>query len=227
MTPLQTRIFVPFANPYTNQLWVETLVGRVIAPLVKAHKISHFWFSRYGEDKNGSQGDTDLTKIPVSFRHPQADFYRSVRFRLWLPNTVDQPTFEKDLFAHVGSASCAIADLRHYADLDDLACERFCGGTYSESRRAERRDLLRNFLSSTAHLFVQMLEGPNSAGEFHLEENKDKGNNPDGATFQSVHHLFCNMTDVPLTVFVRNPVLGTHIYPNDQSNSALAVKVRF
>jgi len=227
VTPLQTRIFVPFAALYLNDHWVETVVGCVVAPLVHKHGIERFWFSRYGEGANGSGGDTDLQKIPALFRHPQADFYRSVRFRLWLPATVDRTAFENELFDTVVKVSCAIADVRSYPDIDDLAWERFCGGDYTLSRRAERRDRMRDFLSSTARLFVHMLEGPNAQGEFRLEENKVRDTNPDSVTFQSIHHLFCNMTEVPLTVFVRNPVAGTHQYVTPDPDRTIPIRIRF
>ena len=39
---------------------------------------------------------------------------------------------------------------------------------------------------------------------FRLETNDDK-ENPHGKTTESVHHMFCNLSDVPTTV-----LLGTH-----------------
>jgi hypothetical protein len=222
--PLQTRIFVPPMAPYQQECWVECVVGHIIAPLVKKYQLHHFWFSRYGEGAEGSKGDTDLTKIPPGFE--LNGLYRSVRFRLWLPES-QRAAFEQELRATVTGVGCWIFDLRDYPDLDDLASKRFCGGNFAQTRREERRDEMREFLSATARLFVHMLESPNSQQEFRLEDNTERNNNTEGVTFQSVHHLFCNMTEVPLFVFVDTLTVGTHIYPFSSRVKVDKVRVRF
>ena len=226
MTPLQTRIFVPWATPYTNEHWVEAVAGLILQPLIQKYDISWFWFTRYGEGFSGSNVDTDLSGIPTHYKHPNQDAYRSVRFRIWIEDQ-DQTAVDSDLKSLVTSAACWIADLRHYPDIDDLADPRFCGGAYNLPRREERRDHMRDFLCSSARLFLHMLEGPDSSGGFKLEGNSDIGQNPDGATFQSIHHLFCNLTDVPLSIYLQSPVLGTHIYRSNQGVPSYPVKVRF
>lgn len=224
MIPLQTRIFVPPALPYRDECWVETVVGRIIAPLVGKHGIAHFWFTRYAQDRKGSEGDTDLSKIPPHFE--QGGNFRSVRFRFWLPEA-KKNVFENDLNRQVADAMCWIADLRHYNDVEDLANDRFCGGDFSQIRREGRRDHMREFLTGTAHLFVHMLEGPNGAGEFHLEQNQRRDQNPEGATFQSIHHLFCNMTEVPVFAQISEFTIGSPMYPLDNRFGVKKVKIRF
>jgi len=222
--PLQTRIFVPPAAPYQPHCWVETIVGRIIAPLISKYSISEFWFSRYGQDKNGSSQDTDLTKIPSHFE--SSGSWRSVRFRLWL-SPHHQQAFESDLFDRVKDANCAIADLRVYDPFSDLAKTSLCGGEFSDARRHQRKDIVRDFLCATSRLFIHMLEGPNHLGEFELEKNPDRANCPDEATFQYVHHLFCNLTEVPLSVSVPVPGIGTSMYPAPSSTGIVSVRVRF
>lgn len=39
-------------------------------------------------------------------------------------------------------------------------------------------------------------------GRWQLEQNEDKKENPEGSFFQSVHHLFCNATNVPTNATV-------------------------
>ena len=79
----QIRIFVPPAADGNH--WVETVVGRVIKPVVERHKPEWMWFSRYGEDKERSSVDCDISKIPTHFG--KNGFYRSVHSAL--VSTVD------------------------------------------------------------------------------------------------------------------------------------------
>jgi hypothetical protein len=64
---------------------------------------------------------------------------------------------------------------------------------------------------------IDALAGPNEAGRFRMETNDDRGQNPRDSTFQSLLHLFCNITNVPTDVYVfrkgDNNQLGTFIYP--------------
>jgi hypothetical protein len=45
----QIRIFV--LPGFDGNHWVETVVGRVIKPVVERHKPEWMWFSRYGRQK--------------------------------------------------------------------------------------------------------------------------------------------------------------------------------
>jgi len=50
----QTRIFVPRDDLFNHDRWAETIIGRIIAPLV--HGVDYldwFWFSRYDCPKQG------------------------------------------------------------------------------------------------------------------------------------------------------------------------------
>lgn len=227
MIPLQTRIFVPWADPYTMQGWVETVAGKILQPFVNVSEISWFWFTRYMEDDSGSNGDSDLTDIPNGFRHPHQDIYRSVRLRIWLEKQ-ERGQVEQSLNKTVSDAGCWIADLRDYDDLNDLANHRFCGEPFEESRREVRRDLMREFLCSSSKLFFHMLQGPDSKGSYYLERNIDRLQNPEENTFQSIHHLFCNLTDVPLQAQIKVPFsVGSNIYPPNDGGTIQPVKIRF
>lgn len=227
MTPLQTRIFVPWADPYTMEQWIETIAGRILQPLIQKHQISYFWFTRYLEGHSGSNVDTDLSAAPQGYRHPNQDAYRSLRFRFWIGDQ-DQKTIDADLKSLVVSADCWISDLRGYDDLNDLANNRFCGEPYSDQRREERRDLMRDFLCSSSKLFFHMLQGPDPKGSYSLERNIDRGQNPEENTFQSIHHLFCNLTDVPLKAYVKMPIsVGSYIYPPNEVSVIHPMKIQF
>jgi hypothetical protein len=51
-------------------------------------------------------------------------------------------------------------------------------------------------------LVIDALVGPNSQGRYRLESNDDLLQNPRGSTFQSLLHMFCNITSVPTDVYV-------------------------
>jgi hypothetical protein len=205
MHPIQTRIFLPRISPFNGPLEIETAVGLIIRPLVERYQIQYFWFSRYGEMAEGSAGDTDFSRVPTSFA--RGEHWVSVRFRMWVTNESRQQ-LESDLFQLVSNAGCFISDVRDYPDLDDLASARFCGEALTPERRSARRDFMRDFLTASARLFIHMLQGPDELGQFRFETNTRDGNNPDGNTLQSVHHLFCNMTNVPLRVLIDEGVFG-------------------
>ena len=219
MVPLQTRIFVPPAPPYTNERWVETVAGRILNPVVQKHGINYFWFTRYGGDKVDANVDADVTDIPEVFA-PKGIFL-SVRFRFWLDGQ-DRSAVEADIKAEVAAASCWLSDVRPYDDMADLAWERFCGEPFTGPRRQERRDLMRQFLCSSAKLFLHMLQGPLPSGEYFSEQNSCH-HNPEGSTFESIHHLFCTMTEVPLRAVVQ---IGTRMYPPQAGRGAL-LPIRF
>lgn len=58
---------------------------------------------------------------------------------------------------------------------------------------------------------MHSLDGPYDHGRFRMEQNIDS-ENPNGSTFESLHHCFCNMTGVPLDVIVlRNKMSGVQL----------------
>ena len=223
MIPRQTRIFAPYRLPYRER-WVETLAGKIIGPLTTQFPEVLFWFSRYGDYRAGSSEDTDLTNMPNGFE--QNGIFRSVRFRYWLTSEGERDAFETQLSQLIAKADCWIYDCRLYPDLVDLAKKRFCGGDFSDGRREQRRQLVAVFNNATCKLFMHMLAGPDSIGEFRLEENEDKQQNPNGSTFESIHHIFCNITEPPLEVLVVDPVMGTRMYHEDKV-TLRPVRVRF
>jgi hypothetical protein len=219
----QTRIFVPPLVPFDKSFWVETLLGHVVKPLVeKRGGLEWFWFSRYGAPRSDS-GDCDITQIPESFAWDDG-LYRSLRFRYCLSDN-SQSSFEADAGGRITIVGCKISDFRDFPHLDDLANRRFLGGDFTEARRQERAELLARFLCATGCLMLHALTGPDAQGSFQLETNQDQHQNPHGNTFESIHHLFCNITDVPLRVLVSQQAIGTDWSPPQPP--VAAVRVRF
>jgi len=187
----------------------QNVAGRVLRPLlVEFPSISAYWFTRYGEDRAGSSGDCDITKIPANFENN--GIFRSIRFRFWVSDDILQPIDDR-LLQLVTQNGFAISDVRPYDDIGDLANDRFLEGQLTQARQSTRRDLMKSFLHGASGLFIDMLEGPNADGNFLLAKNNN-GQNPHGSTFESIHHLFCNLTDVTTTVFVPSLQPFTRMY---------------
>lgn len=93
MLTRQTRIFVPSSEPLQD--WAETLLGRVLLPLLQAPDcpLIWFWFSRYGAGLEDSQ-DCSLGKISAAgivavarvVRPDQADARLRLGAKLALPS---------------------------------------------------------------------------------------------------------------------------------------------
>lgn len=197
MAVLQTRIFVRADEPTLD--WAETLIGRVIRPLTDSFRdsLAWFWFSRYQSRRD--VGDCDYDEIPLDY---VGDAHRSLRFRF------DIDDDHREAFAELGSRLIAeqsywISDFRAYDALADTGSERFLGTEHRHADRAALRStLVNNFYSATSRLVIDTLVGPDEHGRYRLEHS-DSPHNPQGSTFQSLLHLFCNITSVPTEVEVR------------------------
>lgn len=213
MSTRQTRIFIPNALPFDNgEFWVETLVGNIITPLVEPNPaLQWFWFSRYAGTRIQDSGDCDMNAIPEVFAVGPSRIYRSLRFRYSVADG-ERDAFESQCRGLIDSAECCISDFRDYDLIGDLACARFLGGTNTPLRREARAELLAQFLCATCRLFMHTLEGPDANKRYRTELNSERGNNPHGSTFESVHHLFCNIVEPPLHILVAESVIGTNIY---------------
>jgi hypothetical protein len=82
------------------------------------------------------------------------------------------------------------------------------------------------FLCATSQLLIDTLNGPDAVGRYKQEVNDETTQNPNQNTFESIHHLFCNITNVPTDVLVLEPVMGTRIYP-ENGVRVRPVRVRF
>jgi hypothetical protein len=211
MSIKQTRIFVPPPTPYNDQNWVETLVGSVIKPLVTENHciMDWFWFSRYcdynkDKNKNTDTGDCKICKIPNNFGINE-DFqsigengwFRSLRFRY---SVADQycDDFETQARELINAQYCVISDFRPYNHINDLGGDRFVGEDRSDERCLERARLMEQYLCYVCKLFIHCLVGPDD-GRYRLERS-DHELNPNHSVFESIHHLFCNITNVSLRV---------------------------
>lgn len=208
MASRQTRIFVNHDEQYN---WAETLIGRIIKPLIVEFKdqLQSFWFSRYicqidvpGEDC----GDCDFKVIPNNFKQSFPGFdlpgHRSMRFRFEVGDA-HQVDFEARLQQLILQYGYAISDIRDFNKLADLGGNRFLGAENRlPANSAQRAQLVTHFLQCISELFIDTLVGPDPENRYRLEYNNDLQQNPNGSTFESLHHLFCNMTQVPVSILV-------------------------
>jgi len=77
------RIFSPPTRLDEYDRWAETMIGQIVAPVVRDFEASldWFWFTRYVEGRAESAVDCDLAAIPPNFMHQEAEIYQSMRFR--------------------------------------------------------------------------------------------------------------------------------------------------
>ena len=218
----QTRVFVPSREPDAD--WAETLIGRVFRPLTAAFadQLDWFWFSRYGSPAADS-GDCDIARIPAEYtpqQQPGADgYHRSMRFRYAIGDD-RQAAFEQRAQQMILEQGYRISDFRPYDFVADTGGNRLLGVENRQPGRAEQRALLvTEFYAATSRLVIDALVGPDGNGRYRLETNDDRHQNPRGSTFQSLLHLFCNITNAPTDVYVFQKAglnvlgFGTFIHP--------------
>jgi len=202
----QTRVFVRSDEPQDN--WAETLIGRVFSPLTKefADSLEWFWFSRYAGPADDS-GDCDVSLIPDEYKCPlepgSGPVHRSMRFRINIPDHDKATAFETRAIELISERGYRVSDFRDYDFILDTGSNRFLGVENRGLGRGEQRArLAANFYCVTSRLVIDALAGPDENGRFKTETNDDRANNPKGSTFQSLLHLFCNITNVPTEVRV-------------------------
>jgi len=218
----QTRVFVRTDESHND--WAETLIGKVFRPLTNefADVLVWFWFSRYVEPARES-GDCNIVEIPDEYKQPLQSggeqLHRSMRFRFNIADD-QQAEFERRASELIEQGGYCISDFRDYDYVEDTGSNRFLGIENRQSGRAEQRALLTtNLYWAISRLAIDALVGPDEHGRFKMERNDDLVQNPRGSTFQSLHHLFCNITNVPTDLYVfHKPSMhligyGTFIYP--------------
>jgi hypothetical protein len=238
MPTLQTRIFVPSIEPLED--WAETLIGKVFRPLTTEFEpqLEWFWFSRYGTTADES-GDCAIELIPNEFKQPLEPggpgLHRSMRFRFQIADDV-QLAFEQRAQALIDNNGYRVSDFRHYDFVADTGGNRFLGTENRLPGKAEQRAALAvNFYYAISKLVIDALVGPSEAGRFRMETNDDLLQNPRGSTFQSLLHLYCNITNVPTDVYAfrkaNNMAFGTFIYqppePPGGWDNVTAVPIRY
>ncbi|WP_145274042.1 hypothetical protein [Tautonia plasticadhaerens] len=207
----QTRIYASSNVPYDDQHWAETIMARIIQPLVTNESgLRWFWFTRYA-DVEPEFADSDGTHYPDGFHGDK--LCRSIRLRLDIDDDAKE-SFESRGSELIEREGCWIADWRDYG-IQELCSNRFIGEDRAEDRRGERLNIVKDYLGSISRLALHALVPADGEGRFRFEHNDDPLNMY-GSPFFSLHHLFCNTTEVLLTVLIANDgsnlVCGTRQY---------------
>lgn len=151
--------------------------------------------------------------------------FRSLRFRY---SVADQycDDFETRARELISDQKCVISDFPPYNHIDDLGGDRFIGEERSDERRSERARLMEQYLFGVCKLFIHCLIGPDENRRYRLEECIHK-ENPNHSVFESIHHLFCSITDVPLRVLVSSDGIFTDWYKPENLIVSSIARVRF
>jgi hypothetical protein len=218
MAVLQTRIFTSHTEPDD---WAETLIGRALRPLTADYHdhLEWFWFSRYvcatgmaGEDT----GDCEINAIPEPFKAVLPGInqrgHRSLRFRFEIADG-QRNNFEGRLRQLVADYGYAISDVRPYDEVADTGGPRFLGAENRLPAGAQiRARCVTLIYYATSQLLFDMLVGPDPNGRYRIEQNELREQNPNGSALESVHHVFCNMTAIPLSVLISRQAGQQHLH---------------
>jgi hypothetical protein len=82
--------------------------------------------------------------------------------------------------------------------LGDLGHDRFLARDRKDKKPEDRALLVLRYLHAVAELVCDNLKKGDD-GYWTLEQSMNR-ENPNGSNFESLHHLLCNMTQVPLFV---------------------------
>ncbi len=201
MNPRQTRIFVPNASPYDGNDWYEQVLGEIVRPLLQKYEqeLNWLWFTRYVlELGGGDDKDCDISKLTSDYL--VNNVHRSVRLRVSIHDNY-QNIVETNGQSLIQKAKCFISDWRPYDIINDLGGHRFIEDQSNKVIRERRAEKVVLFLYYNSRLILDCLKQPVQGAKWQFEYNTN-GENPHHSMFESVHHLFCNMTAVPLATRV-------------------------
>lgn len=198
------HIFAPAAM---GANWVETLLGEVILQFWQPNqsKIDWIWVTRYVEriesvyQATTAHGETRT--IPDEFINN--GLTRRIIFRA---------VGEAGLINKEVLALCDVSNLHvrvtPWDIVEDLGSNRFIEQSATTEQRRKRAHLVGKFVSAAVELALNCLE-LNDNGEWSFEKNTHE-QNPTGSMFFSIHHLFCNLTDLTIPVQI---AARTHFSP--------------
>src|SRR5262245_2845477 len=105
----QTRIYAPATPPYDGPFWAETIMARILKPLVTGQDgLQWFWFTKYASVQP-EFADSDGNGVPSGFFGAQ--FCRSLRLRFEADDGV-VGGFEHKGSQLIAQEGCWIADWR-------------------------------------------------------------------------------------------------------------------
>jgi hypothetical protein len=158
-----------------------TWAGQFVKPIVERQLHDHYWFTYYG----------DHAKLRIWTTAEKHDELVPVIEKL-----LEHPALSRRLD---GSGQPVESSLTL---AEDLGSDRFRPRDYTPEKQLERAIKALVVLHSICDLVIHGLQVTQD-GHFFVEGNDNAQQNPDGSFFQSIHHLFCNITQVPTSVWVK------------------------
>lgn len=194
------EIYIYYPPTHLQDNWGNQIIGKVIQPIVENYTVRWLWITRYLQPV----AYTPQVTVPHEYQFSMPEVSSEpmnafILFRL----SVEDKSAQSHATELATTAGYYVSDWMDWDVVADLGSNRFIYSDPDDVERAERAHQIATFMSSTAMLLVSSLKEEN--GEWRIETNNDKEGNPHGNFFQSVHHLFCNTTEVPLFVQIRSP----------------------
>jgi len=187
--PIQLKIFAPWSPPYDDN-WVEQVLGDIVRPILRDYSshIDSVWVTRY------------INRDPVKglgqpYLNEQGQ-WRHVLLRFLVKEEESLSNIKLATERLIRDVNCAIPfGWENYDLVGDLGSDRFIEANANSEDRIERAYFVFRFMDATIRLMLDSIKQDNDK-KWHLESNSHE-QNPDKSFFQSVHHLFCNATNVP------------------------------
>jgi hypothetical protein len=200
----RVRIFVPAQEPYRVADWAETFLAHV-GPTCSTATVAWWWFTRYAMPSThaDASGDCVLGDVGPEYvwNDPDTPRHRSVRLTLGVDEQhreAVEAAITTCVAQHGGFVtSLGFIDYGLDADLGGTRFFPAAGAADARHRRAERVAAL---LHAASELLLDGLES-DGAGHFAAQRVPDV-QNCNAHLFDSPHHLFCNISGVPLDTFV-------------------------
>lgn len=198
-----------FAPVHWRENWVEQILGEVIAPVweVRRGSLDWVWVTRYVEPLESTLLATtppDETRgIPDDFVDSQR-LTRRVIFRAAGDNAA---VVRKGLLGLSEKTGCHVR-ITLWDIVEDLGSDRFIQSNATIEQRMQRADLVGRFVDAGCQLMFDAVTLDHNS-QWTLERNTHQ-QNPTGSFFFSVHHLFCNLTNlqIPVQVMVKTHFSG-------------------
>lgn len=165
---------LPNSRPFDTDVFFPTFVGSFVLPLLATQNITRYWFTQYGSAEN-----------------------REIRFRYELDSFARLQRQFDGLVAQLG---LTVNNSAPFDVVGDLSGIRFLGINQRQKDYRARGEIIFDYLHATARLYIDTLSHCDGNGYWHREDNQDRGNNDKGDSFETYHHLLCNMTGVPTEV---------------------------
>ncbi|MDB6058057.1 MAG: hypothetical protein JWO95_1901 [Verrucomicrobiales bacterium] len=170
--PLELKsihIGIPDHKPFDRSDWFEAFVANFVKPIVESGLVDSYWFTRYQDPKKNAR-----LRIKTQNASAVAAKVANLVLTYQLTDRADETNY----------------------DGAEFRGPQFVGVNTRQINPTSRQELIWGFLSASAGLYLDTFSHSDQDGYWYREQNHDRGNNIDGETMESPHHLFCNMTDV-------------------------------